>query len=490
MRLQKLIGILDSYSILSGEVSPDIEIDGIACDSKKVEDDFIFVAIKGSSHDGHYFIDEAVKKGAKAVFIQSLSYEVAKSQERTIFIQVPDTRKALARLAAEFYGNPSRQMKVIGITGTNGKTTVSFLIEHLLKKASFNPAVIGTINYRFNNKILPSVNTTPGPLDIQEMFSEMARGRVNYAVMEVSSHSLDQDRVEGVRFSYAIFTNLTQDHLDYHITLDNYFIAKAKLFEGLSPESISVINNDSPYAARIRAMTKSKIVTYGIDAESDISALDIHYGLGGTNFIASAPTGRMEVVTNLIGKYNVYNILASIAIGIGEGLNFDLISKAMEEFELVPGRLERIDSGQDFFVFVDYAHTDDALYNVLSTLRELSQKRIIVVFGCGGDRDKAKRPKMGKVVSELADFAIVTSDNPRSEEPQDVIKDILEGMSGDNYRVIPERDKAIAEALSMARIGDIILIAGKGHETYQTIKGKNIPFDDREVVRTCLNSRN
>ena len=492
MRLRQLVKVLDNPSVLSGQVGSAMrekEIAGIACDSKKVEDGFLFVAIKGTSQDGHSFIGEALDRGAAALIVQSALCGCQIPQE-VVCIKVDDTRRALARLSAEFYGNPSRQMKIIGITGTNGKTTVSFLIEHLLKKASLNPAVIGTINYRFNNKVFASTNTTPGPLDIQELLSEMFMGRVNYVVMEVSSHSLDQNRVDGIKFSHALFTNLTQDHLDYHQSIDNYFRAKAKLFVGLSAESVAIINNDSTYAVRLESLAKCKILTYGIDIKSDICALDMHFGLTGTNFIASTPKGRMEINSALIGRHNVYNILAAVAVGVNEGLSLELISKSLGEFELVPGRLERIDLGQDFFVFVDYAHTEDALYNVISALKELARHRIIVVFGCGGDRDKTKRPKMGKVVSQLADFALVTSDNPRSEEPQDIINDILAGISTDNYRAVPRRDKAIEEALSMARRGDIILIAGKGHETYQILGDEHIPFDDREVVRACLKSMN
>jgi UDP-N-acetylmuramoyl-L-alanyl-D-glutamate--2,6-diaminopimelate ligase len=467
----------------------DIEITGIACDSRKVSPGSVFVAIKGVSQDGHRFIDEAINNGA-AVIVHQSPVSSVQSRKKCLFVQVDDTRKALGRMAAQFYGNPSERMKVIGVTGTNGKTTITYLIESILARAGFNPAVIGTINYRFNGKVFPSGNTTPGPIDIQSLLADMLKGNVDYAVMEVSSHSLDQDRVEGVEFSHAIFTNLTQDHLDYHGTIDNYFRAKAALFKGLAQSSVSIINNDSPYAKDIISLTRSRVLTFGFAKGCDVYASDINIGASGTSFVAHTPRGEFNINTALIGRHNVYNLLASIALGVSKELKADVISAAIRDFKLVPGRLERIDAGQDFFVFVDYAHTDDALTNVITALRELSKKRIIVVFGCGGDRDKTKRPKMGKVVSELADFAIVTSDNPRSEEPDDIIKDILKGIDKDNYKIVQEREAAIKEALSMARSGDIILIAGKGHETYQISKGKSMPFDDREVVRRCLTSMN
>lgn len=467
----------------------DIEITGIACDSKKVSDGSLFVAIKGASQDGHKFIDEAVNKGARIVVHQE-PFDACPAGGKAVFIRVKDTRKALGRLAARFYGNPSAALKVVGVTGTNGKTTITYLIENILAGAGFNPAVIGTINYRFNGKAVPAGNTTPGPVDIQSLLADMLKNKVNYAVMEVSSHSLDQDRVEAVRFSHAIFTNLTQDHLDYHGTIDNYFQAKARLFRKMPGGSVSIINNDSPYAKDIVSLTGSRVLTYGLTEQCDVYATDINFNVSGTSFTAHTPRGELDIRSALIGRHNVYNLLAAIAFGVSEKLKTSSISSAIRDFKFVPGRLERIDRGQDFFVFVDYAHTDDALVNVLTALRELSKKRIIAVFGCGGDRDKAKRPKMGKAVSQLADFALITSDNPRSEDPQSIIKDILKGIDKDNYKVVEQREKAIKEALSMARSGDIILIAGKGHETYQITKGRSAPFDDREVVKQCLRSMN
>ena len=467
----------------------DIQITGIACDSRKVSPGFAFVAIKGSSQDGHKFIDQALDNGA-AVIVHQSPLESVRQEDKCLFIQVDDTRKELGRLAAQFYGRPSERIKVIAVTGTNGKTTITYLIESLLAASGFNPAVIGTINYRFNGKVVASNNTTPGSLDLQSLLADMLKGSVDYTVMEVSSHSLDQDRTEGVKFSRAIFTNLTQDHLDYHGTIDNYFRAKAKLFKNMPKDSVSIINNDSPYAKDIISLTGSRVLTYGLTEDCDVYASGIDFGASGTSFTAHTPLGKLNISSALIGRYNVYNILASIALAVSEGLKTDQISTAIRGFKLVPGRLERIDGAQDFSVFVDYAHTDDALRSVITALRELTQKKIIVVFGCGGDRDKAKRPKMGKVVSELADFAIVTSDNPRGEEPARIIKDILKGIGKDNYKIVEERGAAIKEALSMARSGDIILIAGKGHETYQIAKGKRMPFDDREVVRQCLTSMN
>ena len=471
----------------------DFEVKGISCNSKAMEKDFIFVAIQGTHEDGHEFIQEAIERGAKAVIVQCQAPAYwqgsVKCQDRINFIQVADTRITLAKLAAEFYGNPSQKIKTIGITGTNGKTTVSYLLEALLKEYGRTPAVIGTINYRFKDKILPSKNTTPGPLEIQSMLAQMQKEGVDYAIMEVSSHALHQDRVEGINFESAIFTNLTQDHLDYHKTIENYFQAKSKLFKNMQPEVFAVLNNDDAYSRRLKEITKAQIITYGIEQNSDVTAKDIKCDLSSTEFVLKAHHQEINIKTRLIGRHNVYNILCTAAWASKEGIAVSVLKSAIDKFRSVPGRLERITRDSDFLVFVDYAHTEDALNKVLGTLRPLSKNRIIVVFGCGGERDKTKRPKMGYAVTEQADFAIITNDNPRSEDPQEIISDIKEGIKKDNYCVIADRDEAIKKALSLAKAGDIVLIAGKGHETYQVLKDRTIHFDDREVVRECFKSR-
>jgi UDP-N-acetylmuramoyl-L-alanyl-D-glutamate--2,6-diaminopimelate ligase len=322
------------------------------------------------------------------------------------------------------------------------------------------------------------------------MLRDMADADADYAVMEVSSHALKQDRAKGINFHSAIFTNLTQDHLDYHITLDDYFRSKARLFEGLRGTAFAVINNDDEYGRLMRGAASGRVVTYGIDNVSDYSAANIKMDASRTRFTLSGPSGSIEINSKLIGRHNIYNILAAAAWAREENIGLEAIKTAVENFDVVPGRLEKIKSSAPFSVFVDYAHTEDALKNVLQALRQICENRIIAVFGCGGERDKTKRPKMGKVASELADYAIITSDNPRSENPDGIIEQIKEGIDTDNYRVIPQRLEAIKEALLLERPKDVVLIAGKGHEDYQMLKGKTIHFDDREAVRECLKSMN
>lgn len=485
MRITELIKSLD---VLEGEPNlvEDLEVKGISCNSKQVSDNFVFVAIKGTREDGNRFIDEAIENGARAIVLEGSRVGELESSKSVSFIRVKDTRRALARLATLFFGNPSLKIKVVGITGTNGKTTVSYLLEAALKEAGVQPSVIGTINYRFKDKIIPSKNTTPGPIELQSILSDMLKEGINYCLMEVSSHALDQDRTEGIDFHSAIFTNLTQDHLDYHKTLGKYFLAKAKLFKDINPNSFVVINNDDKYGLRLKKLTKAKIITYSIENKADVVAKDIKLDSLGTEFRLLIPGREIKFRSQLIGRHNVYNLLASLAWAFGAGIDISIIKSSLQGFTLVPGRLQRIDFEGDFSVFVDYAHTEDALKNIIQTLRLLSRKRIIVVFGCGGERDKNKRPKMGRVVSQLSDYAIVTNDNPRWEDPDEIINDIKRGIRKNNYCVIPERRQAIKKSLSMAKAGDIVLVAGKGHEKYQIIKDKVINFDDCQVIRECL----
>jgi UDP-N-acetylmuramoyl-L-alanyl-D-glutamate--2,6-diaminopimelate ligase len=483
-RLLEALDVLDDYSGLDN-----FEVEGISCNSKLTGNNYIFVAIKGTHEDGNRFIDEAIRKGAKAIIVQSRGKLTSKSAEAA-FIRVKDTRKALAELAANFYGNPSSKIKVIGITGTNGKTSISYLIESLLKSSGFHPAVIGTINYRFKDKIIISKNTTPGPVEIEYMLSDMLKEGIQYCLMEVSSHALDQKRVGGINFHSAIFTNLTQDHLDYHKTIKNYFKSKAELFKNMNRNSFVIINNDDEFGRKLKKLTEAKIITYGLKKPAQVTARNIKFDCRHTEFKLVSLRGEINLTTRLIGRHNVYNILASAAWAQEEGIDLSIVKQALEEFRLVPGRLERVDSDTNFLIFIDYAHTEDALQNVIMTLRQLYRKRIIVVFGCGGERDKTKRPKMGKVATELADEVIITSDNPRSEGPLEIIEDIKRGIKKANFCVIPERQEAIRRALSKAGSGDIVLVAGKGHETCQIIKDKSIHFDDRQVIEECLRLKN
>ncbi len=486
MRLKEIIKLLGKKKIISGLT--DFEVSGISSNSKSVRDNFIFVAVKGAKADGHKFIREAICRGAKAIVYSSQL--TAHSEPGVNFIRVKDTRKALPELAAAFYGNPSAKMKIIGVTGTNGKTTVTYLIEAILKEAGYTPGVIGTIEYRFNNKIIPSKNTTPGPVELQSMLSQMKKMGINYAVIEVSSHALDQARVGAIDFSCAIFTNLTQDHLDYHKTKEGYFQAKAKLFKNLKVRALAVINNDDAHSGRLKKLSAAKLITYGIKNKSDIMAEDINADVLGGEFILSGPKIKTRLKTKLIGMHNVYNILAAVSWAVKEGISLKTIKSAIEKFALVPGRLERINFKGDFQIFVDYAHTEDALRNAISALRHFNPRRIITVFGCGGERDKTKRPKMGRVVTELADYAVITSDNPRSENPYDIMRDIKKGIKGNNYCAIADRFKAIKKSLSLASAGDIILVAGKGHENSQALKDKTIGFNDSRAIKECLKSMN
>lgn len=480
MRLKELLRTVE-YTSSTPDLD-DIEIEAIACDSKAARKGCLFVAIAGTKLDGHTFVSEAVKKGALCVVIQkdiALDDSVAK-------IYVNDSRSALAKIASEFYGRPSEKIKCIGITGTNGKTTISYLMDSILSTAGHKIGVIGTINYRLGNKSIPATNTTPGPIELQSFLNEMVRNSIDYAVMEVSSHSLDQKRVEAIKYSVAVFTNLTGEHLDYHKTQGNYFNAKAQLFEGLCDDSYAVINLDDEWGKKLLNRSRGKILTYAVKSDSQVRALGVRMSLNGTEFTIDTPKGRTDIRTKLIGTHNVYNIAASVAAGICLGLPLDLIKVGVENLMTVPGRLEAIDCGQPFWVFVDYAHTDDALYNVLRALRPLIQKRIIVLFGCGGERDRTKRPRMGKVASKYADFVVVTSDNPRGEDPKTIAKEIEAGIETKDYSVILDREEAIKEALSKAGQGDCVILAGKGHEAYQIFKDKTVPFDDREVVRKIL----
>jgi len=461
------------------------EIKGITSNSKNVKNGFVFVAIRGNCQDGSYFIKEAITNGASIVVAQVGTKKI-KIPGKIKLLKVKNCRKFLADACAKFFGFPSRKLKVVGITGTNGKTTISYLIEAIAKESGNDCGVIGTINYRYKNKVILAKNTTPGSGELQELFAKMLKKKVKYCAMEVSSHALDQKRVEGINFSHAIFTNLTQDHLDYHKNLENYFFAKAKLFRHLSVFNTAIINNDDKYGRRIKRLTKARIMTYGIKNKSMIMAKDINFSSQTTEFTLSAPKINTRIKTNLVGFYNVSNILAAICWGLSQNLSIQDIKLAIEKFKSVPGRLEKVSCKNEYSIFVDYAHTPDALYNVINTLRKIVKGRIIVIFGCGGERDKLKRPKMGNVVTRLADYAIVTSDNPRSENPQQIIKDIQKGIKTDNYCLIPERFKAIDKGISMLKKNDCLLIAGKGHENYQVLKNKILHFNDREEAKRCL----
>ncbi len=487
MHIDKLL-----YKVSRGKIPSSLKksnITAISSDSRTVTPGSLFFALAGSTYNGASFIEDAVARGAKVVVRKGRAKDpilLKKGKNAAYIIEVSDPHKSLREVARRFYANPSKTVKAIGITGTNGKTTVSYLIESILRQAKRPCGVVGTINYRAGSKTQPSLNTTPGLLENQHFLSLLRKKKIKYCVMEVSSHALDQGRVDLIDFQCAVFTNLTSDHLDYHGTTENYFQAKAKLFRSLSPQAYAAINTDDPCGKRLSSMTKAKVITYGVDKPADVKAEDIVSGVNGSRFILKMPRGTTEISTALIGKHNLYNILGACSAAWANKIRLQDIKKGIESFRVVPGRLERIDCGQNFSVFVDYAHTEDGLKNVLSSLRAVAKAAIILVFGCGGDRDKTKRPKMGRVGSALADHVILTNDNPRSEEPEVIVDEIIKGFSRNNFEVMLDREQAIGRALRLAQEGDIVLIAGKGHEDYQIFKDRKIHFDDRETVRKIL----
>ncbi len=484
VQLNELLDVLKEKEVSGPQ---DIEIKGINYVSERVEEGSLFVAIKGFRTDGHLFINEALLKGARAVVVE----KKVPLGEGVTGILVPDTRKALALLADRFYYHPSKRLKLIGITGTNGKTTTSYLIEAILTANRKRCGLLGTIAHKIGGKTIPAQITTPESLDLQRYFSQLVEKRIRYAVMEVSSHSLELFRIEKVKFSIAVFTNLSIDHLDFHQTIDAYLEAKTGLFKRLAKRAFAVINIDDPRSKYIKERTPCSILTYGIEKEADIRARDIELSLKGSSFRVKTNQGDLDINLPLPGRHNVYNALAAIGVCSLLKIPPSAIKKGLERVKSIPGRFERIDEGQDFSVIVDYAHTDDALERVLVTCRELTKGRIILVFGCGGDRDRSKRPLMGEVAARCSDYTIITNDNPRSEEPLSIASSIEVGMERGNgrYTIILDREEAIRKALEEAALGDLVLIAGKGHETTQTIGTQVLPFDDREVARRILRER-
>ncbi|MCB9772052.1 MAG: UDP-N-acetylmuramoyl-L-alanyl-D-glutamate--2,6-diaminopimelate ligase [Candidatus Omnitrophica bacterium] len=460
-------------------------ISSVCVDSRKVEKGSLFVALAGAKTHGAKFISDAVSAGAKIIVCEK-GLNIENISRDVYVLIVENSYDFLSSALKIFYSNPSADVRLIGITGTNGKTTITYLLESLFSNVRKNCGVVGTINHRYGGRILKAGNTTPGLVDNYDLLARMVSAKVDYCAMEVSSHALDQRRVQGLDFHYAIFTNLTSDHLDYHKDHESYFLAKAKLFTSLAQEKHAIINIDDEYGLRLQEMTCAKVLTYGIKNSADFCAQRIELGFAGTRFDLATPCGVIKIQTPLIGLHNIYNILSVAAVGIGEGMILEEIKKGIEALSQVPGRLERIEAGQNFHVFVDYAHTEDALRNVLSSIRAVKKARVIVVFGCGGDRDKTKRPRMANAVEELSDFAIVTTDNPRTEDPKQIIDEICAGFKKKDYLVIVDREQAIIESLHYAKGGDVVLIAGKGHEDYQIFKNKTINFDERQIVMKNL----
>lgn len=471
------------FDAVSGERQhfKEVDVRGVTCDSRSVKSGWLFVAVPGTKEDGARYIADAVARGAVAVVSQEPAPQV-----RVPLCIVPDARAAVADIAARFYQEPTDRLNVIGVTGTNGKTTTSFLIRSILEAAGEKPGLIGTIEYGYAGKAVSSSMTTPSAEDLQKMFWEMANAHCRSAVMEVSSHSLVQQRVRAVRFAAGIFTNLTRDHLDFHETHEEYLAAKGLLFEQLGPRAIAALNIDDPASLIYEKQTEAHVVMYGLKKQCEVTADIESVSYHGTQFKLKLGNDVIPIHSRLFGTHNVYNMLSAAATTWKMGYELEQIRAGLENMSAVPGRLEAVDQGQDFAVLVDYAHTDDALKNVLSCVKPLLRGKLIVVFGCGGDRDRGKRPRMGRVVDDMADTTIITSDNPRSEEPLDIIREIAEGFVTKKYLIEPDRRKAIRLAISMAKKDDVVLIAGKGHETYQIFKDGPRPFDDRQIAREVL----
>lgn len=475
----------------------DTLIQGLESDSRKVVPGQLFFCLPGHTVDGQQYASQAKENGAVAlVTANELPLDIPQ-------LIVPDARYAMAAIADFFYGRPSRSLRPIGVTGTNGKTTTTYLIERVLADAGIEPGVIGTIESRFAGNSYPMSGTTPDVLQLQDLFYKMEQAGTDRVVMEVSSHALEQGRVKGTRFRTAIFTNLTQDHLDYHLTMENYAAAKGLFFARLgngfeddpSERKYAILNTDDVASIGFAKLTSAEVVTYGIDSEAHLRAREVVISSRGTSFRLETAGISREVNLRLVGKFNVYNTLAALAVAWTEGISLDAAIASLEKIAGVPGRVEAVDEGQPFEVLVDYAHTPDSLDNVLRTVGELARGKVICVFGCGGDRDRTKRPIMGRFAGELADVVIATSDNPRSEDPLRILADVEEGirqagLSTGQYTLEPDRRAAIQKAVEMASPGDVVLIAGKGHETYQIIGGETYDFDDRLVAREAIRSLN
>ncbi|MBZ5726926.1 MAG: UDP-N-acetylmuramoyl-L-alanyl-D-glutamate--2,6-diaminopimelate ligase [Acidobacteriia bacterium] len=462
------------------------QVEGLDYDSRRVSPGFLFFAFPGSRSDGRHFAQDALERGAVAVASESH----APPEMASSWVQVEHGRQALALAARNFYGNPDQRVSLTGITGTNGKTTTSYLIDSILRAAGHTTALIGTIEYHLAGRVLPAVNTTPESLDLMRLFAALERAGGTHATLEVSSHALALGRTYGLHFHTAVFTNLTRDHLDFHGTMDHYFAAKQMLFEGAGapPPRFAVLNRDDEFTRRIKIHPKTEVLWYGLGQEPSLRARHISSGFQGLRFDVQFRKLRFAVESALIGKINVYNILAACGAGLSYGISPETVARGIADLRAVPGRFERVDQGQPFVVVVDYAHTDDALRNVIAVARGLNPKRVITLFGCGGDRDRTKRPLMGKAAAEASDFVVLTSDNPRSEDPLAIMNDALVGIRRVDvpHIVEPDRAAAIARALNEAREGDIVILAGKGHETYQVLKDQTIAFDDRAVAREVL----
>src|SRR5438552_1040107 len=474
--IRKIIGTIDR------------PVESIAYDSRRVQRNGMFVALRGEKSDGHQFIGQAIEKGASVIVVEHEG-----SHPRATFLVVENTRAALADLAATFYGLPARRLKLAAVTGTNGKTTTTFLIKHICEKAGLRCGLIGTVRYEIGERVLPAIRTTPESLDLQELLAQIANAGCRAAAMEVSSHALAQDRTRGLEWDVAVFTNLTQDHLDFHGTMESYFDSKAKLFTQLGNQQkkrkpIAVVNVNDRYGEQLLTKIDKRvaIITYGMGARANFRASNYRVEFRGTSYQLDAGGKSYLVRVPLIGRFNVLNSVAALAAANALGISLRDAVLSIGKSSQIPGRLELVPAKRQFQVFVDYAHTPDALRNVLRTLRELEPHRLIAVFGCGGDRDRQKRPMMGDIVDQYADYAIITSDNPRTEDPNAILAEIEKGFRSSRYEKIVDRTEAIGRAVALAQPRDMVLIAGKGHENYQEFADYTVPFDDIQVARRAI----
>ncbi len=491
MRLHEL---LHGLNITASTGSLDVDITGIASDNREVKPGNVFVCYQGISVDSHSFISDALQKGTAAIIGEKPVAALEMPIKSITYVQVPNGRRAISLIAANWHDNPARHLKLIGITGTNGKTSTAHLIHAILKASGWKTALVGTVGHRYMNnqgeeETLPASLTTPDAFALHALFKQFSENGVKYVTMETSSQGLALQRLAGLTFDTAVFTNFTQDHLDYHQTMEIYLKAKLMLFEQLGEASFAILNSDSPVAERIaQVCLDSQLLMYGLGENADLHAKDIRYSHNRLTFTAVTPCGRIPAKLQLLGDYNLYNALAAIAVG----LRYDCPISAIQEglaTTIVPGRFELIDRGQDFAVIVDYAHTPDGLENVLTAAKRVARRDLICVFGCGGDRDSGKRPKMGNISAQIADYSVVTSDNPRTEDPDEIIAQIVSNLPHDTqYVCISERRDAIHHAITTAKSGDVVVIAGKGHEDYQEIQGERFPFDDRVVASEILES--
>jgi UDP-N-acetylmuramoyl-L-alanyl-D-glutamate--2,6-diaminopimelate ligase len=482
VRLDRIVERLPG-SELTGDAT--VEIGSVTHDSRRASAGALFVAIRGLATDGNDFVEAARRKGAVAVVSEQ------PPRGEGAWVRVPDARRALALFSAAVLGDPARSLELVGVTGTNGKTTTTYLIDSALRAGGETVGLVGTVEYRIGRRVADAVRTTPESSDLQTLFREMVDAQCRYAVLEVSSHSLALERVFGLEFRVAVFTNLTRDHLDFHGDMDAYFAAKRALFETLlSADGHAIVNLDDDRAPELLRASRGRVWTYSLaNSKADLYAEELRLGLDRTWLRARTPKGSLELETALVGRFNVQNVLAALGAGLALGLAPDAAQRGIAALGGVPGRMEKVTHGQDFTVLVDYAHTDDALRNLLETVRGLKPRRVITVFGCGGDRDRTKRPLMGAVAARLSDVVILTSDNPRSEPPEAILEDIRRGIPAARAQdtlVIPDRRDAIARALEMGREGVCVVIAGKGHETYQVLRERTVPFDDRQVARDVL----